>query len=67
MLRLSIVCDGCKEEIGAYNEKAHQIRKRLKELGWVRASSNGVVRYEGPLDYCNKCFEKMRSQAEEQP
>ena len=59
-----VVCDDCKrQEPALRNEKPHQLRRRLKANGWVRALRNGTISYEGPLDYCPTCFAKMKEKA----
>jgi hypothetical protein len=60
-LLLLIQCDRCLDEVGTKVRKAHELRKLLKENGWVRAKREGVIASEGPLDYCSICARKLRA------
>jgi len=65
-IKTSIVCDGCGTGVSVCrDEKPHQVRSDLRRSGWVRALFNGVIVYEGPLDYCRKCFNEMKKKSDE--
>ena len=63
-VKTMIVCDRCGSyTIASKTQRPHAVRARLKTAGWVRAKNNGVVAYEGPLDYCAKCYQNMTNSA----
>ena len=49
---LQIECDGCRFRPEGFSGTASEIRKRIKETGWI--SSKG-------RDYCEECAERERA------
>lgn len=64
MIRRSIVCSICRVEgpvvsFGRHGLKYHQLRKQLREQGWL------MIGTDGPHDICPQCREgRTRSELE---